>query len=183
MFNEIFIHPKIEKLHKKIEEGERIRQSKTSMRPHISLPLSSTRGSSLPNLWAKKGESIMKWMEADPLIKDQVHRFKKDGVNENTFQVSPLLERKRFIKKSENVFDEEDQVALDETLPDINADDIMALRSQLKAAGKTQYHFQDMDQPEAENNVSELENIIIRMQNVSDLKSQKKMGAFFTQQI
>ena len=71
----------------------------------------------------------MKRMEADPLIKDQVHWFKKEGVNENTFQVSPLLERKRFIKKSENVFDEEDHEALDETLPDMQADDIQDLRN------------------------------------------------------
>lgn len=123
----------------------------------------------------------MKPMAEDPLIKDQVSRFKDLGAD-TSFAQSLMMERKRFIKQSENVFDEADNEALDETLPDLNSEDLQQLRAQMKAAGKTQYGFQNL--LETEDEKAEDQNDILRiimMKFNSTAKS--KTQSFFTQQI
>lgn len=62
-------------------------------------------------------------MHEDPLLKDQVGRFKTLG-SEHSFIISPMMERKRFIQQSENLFDEDSLTNLNETLPEINKEDM-----------------------------------------------------------
>jgi hypothetical protein len=42
-------------------------------------------------------KSVLQKMAEDPLLKDQIERFKGMGV-ENSFIISPMMERKRFIQ-------------------------------------------------------------------------------------
>lgn len=78
-------------------------------------------------------------MANDPLLKDQVTRFQHPDQTHDSFQGSSLMERKRFIQKSDNVFDANEDLDLDETIPDLNAHEIQELREGMKKAPKTQY--------------------------------------------
>ena len=63
-------------------------------------------------------------MKNDPLLKDQASRFNDRTVKGQSFYKSPLMERKLFIKKSDNFLKETDDEDLDETLPEVNNSDL-----------------------------------------------------------
>jgi len=138
MFNEVFINPKLEKLQDL--ETQQMKQRAgltTNMRRNMSMPALNKRSETIPNLKAdsRNDLSIIAKMKQDPLLKDQASRFNNLAAKGSSFYKSPLMERKMFIKKSDNFLKDTDNEELDETLPEINKSELQDLRQQLKQAG------------------------------------------------
>ena len=70
-------------------------------------------------------------------------------MSHDSFQGVTLMERKRFIQKSDNVFDPNEELDLDETIPDLNAEEIYQLRAKMTQVPKTQYGFRNYEFAEA----------------------------------
>lgn len=174
MFDEIFLKPKLDQL-KKLE-FQRAQEIKNFKLPNI---IKQPKIETEPEFNNHIG---------DALVKERQDKLKIANMNDQSLDISSLLERRRFNKNTDNLFGEDFE---EEALQKINKSDFDQFNTQdfkeleEKAGANGQYEFKNYLIQSTEDHIEEEDNDIIRiiMGKFNSKAKSKTVGSFFTQQI
>lgn len=124
----------------------------------------------------------------DALAKERQDKLKIANMNDQSLDISSLLERRRFNKNTDNLFGEDFE---EEALQNINKSDFDQFNTQdfkelqEKVGANGQYEFKNYLIQSTEDHIEEEDNDIIRiiMGKFNSKAKSKTVGSFFTQQI
>ena len=191
MFNEIFVKPKVDQLkvlaHQREQEMKRFRlpNIKNNQEPQIDENdfLDFNPSSDELERDVDNNEDDFK-----KLLKERQDQLREANKDEKSLDISSLLERRKFIKNTDNLFaDDEDMFKkINKTdIEELNETELREFNEKVQEGAAAQYEFQNYLINSTRDNIEEEENDVVRiiMNKFNSKARTKKVGTFFTQQI